>query len=359
MFKKPPCKPIQHFSIIFIVCAILSACSGLNTIAISKIPPDWVLGEPAKYPNALYLSATGSASDVESAKDLAMDNLAKIFESHIVGSTTTTSDTQSQTVSSGTKLSGEEVSIKQRLLRRVNVRTDKVLAGIQIAEKWRSVSDSTYYALAVINRQKAGNILRNEMQKLDKDTAFELDAIESQKDDLKRISAFQRIINFQEERNNLQKTLKVIDLKGKGIKQKWHLVELKAFAASALSEIKMSAYVQPQGHSVAEQLGLKLTLQAAMSHAGFPAVDGNADYTLLAEVDIQGPQKKQGWYWQTGTLEIRLIDAKSGITRGSHSWELKVSASQQSQLLSRFKQMLGKTLKAELKSVLIGIADAK
>lgn len=337
-----------YLSTLLALFSVLLACSGSSSLVRSSTPPDWTLGESAKYPHALYITATGSSSEPESAKDRAMGNLAKVFESHIVENSTTLSDTRSRRTSGS-----EEVEVEQRLVRRINIRSNKVFEGLRIAEQWQNSADLTYYALAVIERQHASNMLQNEMKRLDKDSAFELNSIRSQKDDLKRISAYQRVTRLQEARNNLQKLLKVVDLKGKGLPTKWSLVELKALAASALTEVKMSAYVHPQGLA-----GLKQQLQAAMSNAGFPAVDGKADYTLLAEVELQDPQKNQGWYWLRGSLEVRLIDASSGVTRGRHSWSLKVSATQQSQLMSRFKKEIDKTLKKNLHDLLIEIADS-
>ena len=340
-------KKLCYLSILVTLYTALLACS--SAIVRSKTPPDWTLGESAKYPHVLYVTATGSGSDVESARDRAMGNLSKVFEARIVGTTVTSTDTQTQLTSEG-----EKVSRKQRLVERVNVHTDKVLEGIEVVEQWQNTADLTYYALAVINREHVGGILKNEMRRLDKDTEFELDAIESEKDDLKRIAAYQRVINLQEARSNIQKTLKVIDLTGKGMRPRWSLVELKAYAASSLAEIRVSTQVTSSDIS-----GLQQQLEAAMAHAGFPAVEEGADYTFLAETELQDSEKNQGWYWLRGTLEIRLIDAKSGVSRGSHAWSLKASATQKSQLMSRFKLAIDKSLKTELKSILISIADAR
>ena len=341
------CKRGLYLPLVVVLNMALLACS--NSAFRSTTPPDWTLGESAKYPNASYVSATGSGPDAERAKDRAMGNLSKVFEAHIIGSTTTSSDTQSHVSSSG-----ENVSRQQRLVQRINVQSEQVIEGIQIVEQWQNAADLTHYALAVINREHVGSILIDEMKRLDKASAFELDAIELQKDDLKRIAAYQRVIELQVTRNSLQKMLKVIDLKGKGLREKWSLVELKALLASALSEIRMSATVRSQNFS-----GLKQQLEAAMSHAGFSSVQDEAGYTLLAELNLQDPEEKQGWYWQRGTLDIRLIDAVTGVTRGSHSWEMKVSATQQSQLSSRIKQSIDKSLKTELKNAIIDIANAK
>lgn len=264
-----------------------------------------------------------------------MGNLAKVFESHIHESSTSSSDTRSQ-VSSG----NEKVSIKQRMVQRINISTDQNLEGIRIAEQWQNNTDLTYHALAVLDREHAGNMIRDEMNVLDRDTAFELNAMPSQNDGLKKIAAYQRIIHLQESRNSLQNTFKVIDLNGKGKTPQWNITELKVQQAKALTELRMTAFVQPDGYA-----GLKQQLQAVMSQAGFASVGDRADYTLLAEVDLNEIRQQQGWFWLRGTLKLRLIDVKSGVTRGSHSWALKTSATQKTQLKSRFDKVIDITLK--------------
>jgi len=339
----------RYLFLMLVLCGVVLGCSNSGSILRSKIAPDWVSGESTLYPQKLYVTATGSASEPERAKDRAMGNLARIFEARIVATSSTTSDTESR-ISAGE----EKADSKQRLAERINVHTDKLLEGLRIAELWQNTEDLNYHALAILERKHAGNMLRQEINNLDKDSAFELTAIDSQPDDLKRIATYQRVIQLQESRNNIQKTLKVIDLEGKGVTNKWSLVELQALSAKAMAGVKLAADVEPGALK-----GLVLILQSAISHAGFMAVETKADYTLSAEVDIQNPEHENNWYWQRGLLTIRLTEADSGVIRGSHSWPLKVSSTRQSQLLSRFKHEIDKTLKKELKDIMIRMAGAE
>lgn len=335
------------YSLFLIIAAQLTGCADSTSIVRSKTPPDWAVGDSSKYPESLYIRATGSASSAETAKDRAMANLAKIFELHIEENSTTSIETQSVT-----SANQETTSNQQRLAQRINIRTDKVLEGIRIAELWQNVSDLTYFALAIIDRKFVGKLLENEIQRYDDDSAYLLNGIGTQKDNLKRIASYQRVIQLQDERSELQKTLKIIDLRGEGMPSRWSLVELKAIAASVLTEISMSAYVhsdQPQS--------LKQQLEAAMSSAGFPAVSGRSDYTLLIELDSDDVENNEGWYWQRGVLSIRLINASTGVTRGSHSWPLKASSTRESQLHSRFNLEIENTLKNDLKAALIEMAE--
>lgn len=327
----------------------LFGCSSNSTNVRSKTAPDWVSGESALYPHSGYVTATGSAAEPERAKDRAMGNLAKVFEAHIVESSTTRTDTQ-------TALSGgvEAANIQKSLAQRISVRADKILEGIRVAALWQSSADLTYHALAVIDRHKAGTILRDRINKLDTDTAFELESIPDLQDDLKRIAAYERVINMQKTRNNIQKTLKVIDLKGKGLPPLWSMVELTSLANNVLSQMRIAGDVRP-----GERSGLKQLLQAAMSQAGFTAVSGVADYTLVAVLDMQAPSEEQGWHWLRGDLSVQLIDEHSRTVRGRHSWPIRVSATQSSQLTGRFNKAIELALKNDLKAILIGIANSE
>lgn len=341
--------PLLFFSFSLI---LLTACT--DERLRSAIAPDWVTGESVKYPNSLYVTATGSAESPESARDRAMGNLAKVFEARIVGSSTTRSDTRTHRTGQV-----ETVEQEQRLRQHVNVHAEKVLEGIKIAELWHDQVNGQYFALAVINREQIGNLLKTEISQLDRDTAFELMSTEKQKDSLRRVAAFQRIIRLQQSREKIQKLLKIIDLKGKGLPQKWSLTELETEFSRSLAAIKLSVSVSRDKLGSERRLELLQQLRAAMAHAGITETRTGAEFELIAEAEMQEVTRSQGWFWQRGNLQIRLVEVANGITRGSFSWQLKASATQESQLASRYSQLLEKTLKSGLRDALVGIAGAR
>ncbi len=326
-------------------CVLLAGCSQSSVILNSDEKPGWLNGEPANYPNASYVYATGSASKAEVSKDRALGNLAKIFELQIRESSTTTQDVQTHEADGV-----ESVQSSARIASKVNVHTDKMINGARIAEQWRNPDDLTYYALAVLDRAQASNNIRSEMNRLDREIAFTMTNAESRNEPLQKVADLQDAIVMQSERNSLQKTLKIIDLNGTGKPSGWSLAELTEQQQQALQSLNMRAVVLVD--SVGE---LDKLLQGAMANAGFAQSSSEAGYTLSASMETQDAMQKQGWYWLRGTLVLRLASA-DGTVLGNKSWPLKVSATQQNQLSDRMLAEIDHKLKNELKNTVLGFA---
>jgi hypothetical protein len=324
---------------------ILSGCLQPAAKVSAGNQPDWLSGEPRNYPNIHYLYATGSASKPEQAKDRALGNLAKIFELHLKETSTTTQDVQSQR--SGDK---EAVTATARIASRVNIRTDKMIQGARIAEQWQSPADLTYYALAVLERDQAGNNIRTEIKKIDDETEVKLQQARSRQEPLLQVGDLQDALDLQTQRDSLQKTLKIIDLQGKGMPPRWNRAELEENLNNALRAMRMSAAVTRDDAGELAQM-----LQAAMAAAGFSNQSAGG-YTLSAALASGDVLQRQGWYWLRATLTLRLT-AADGTVLGNRDWPLKVSALQQEQLNSRMRAEVNKKLKQELKSSVLGFAN--
>jgi len=324
---------------------ILSGCMQSAATVGTGDRPDWLSGEPHSYPNFHYLYATGSASQSETAKDRALANLAKIFELHLRETSTTTQDVQSSR--SG---DNETVTASARIASQVNIRTDKMIQGARIAEQWQSPADLTYYALAVLEREQAGNNIRSEIKRMDDETDVKLQQSQSRPEPLQQVGDLQAALDLQTERDSLQKTLKIIDLQGKGIPPRWNRAELEENLNRALRSMRMSAAVSQDD---AGELGQML--QAAMAAAGFSNQSAGG-YVLSAGLASGDVLQRQGWFWLRGTLTLRLT-AADGTVLGNSSWPLKVSALQQAQLNSRMRAEVDRKLKQELKSSVLGFAS--
>lgn len=325
------------FTLIAVVnMLLLSACMQSTAEMNSAEAPEWVSGEPDMYPNFKYMSATGSASKAEQAKARALSNLAKIFEVQIREVSTTSQDTQTH------KEDGvETVESSARIASTVNLKTDKMVQGARIAEQWQNSADLTYHALAVLDRTQAGNNIRGEMKRLDEETQHALDQYSGRSDVLLKISDLHRANILQQDRQTLQRTLKIIDLQGTGSPARWSLAELNERLQQALRSLPLQTAVK-----VDDVGGLANILQGAASKAGFNV--GNEGYQLAASLEAQPPIDQGDWHWLRATLKIELI-ARDGVTViGYQSWPLKVSAGNPSQLDARMLKEADKKLKQEL-----------
>lgn len=327
------------------ICLVLTACMQSTAVMSTDGAPQWIKGEPDLYPNMKYMSATGSASKPEQAKARALSNLAKIFEVQVREVSTTSQDIQ--THQSG----GEEtVQKKQRLNSTVNLQTDKMVQGARIAEQWQSSTDLTYYALAVLDRSQAGNNIRSEMNRLDEETHYALNQSAKRSNPLLTIADLHKANALQQDRQTLQKTLKVIDVKGRGRPAEWNLAELNEKLNQALRALPIQAVVKSDDIG-----GLGNILQGAASDAGF--TPGQGGYQLAASIVSQSPVNQDNWYWLRSTLKLELI-AEDGVTvLGYESWPLKVSGSSVSQLEPRMRKEVDKKLKAELLPTMLGFTS--
>ncbi|MDH5765846.1 MAG: LPP20 family lipoprotein [Gammaproteobacteria bacterium] len=308
--------------------------------------PDWIDKEPVNYPHQQFVTATGSASKLELAKDRALANLVKVFELKIQEESIARSDTQVNV-----KDGEETVSKADRLERQISVQTDKVIDGARVVETWQDEEVFTYHALAILDRTQAGNNIRQEMSRLDDETETELDQVKKLTDPLQVMTGLNRALVNQQQRLSLQKMLKVIDLKGMGRSSLWSQAELNNQLEEALLNLKIGAVADkdPIG-------GLEKTLKAAMGNAGMPAVKGMGDYTLVVSLDVQDLGKREGWYWLRGKLSLKMVQVSSGQIRGEKQWPLKSSALERRETDDRLMSRVSKTLNKELKTVILSFA---
>jgi len=302
--------------------------------------------EPLEYPNARYISATGSADSAERAKDRALANLSKVFEAKIKESSTAISDVQSQR-SGGV----EKVNTSNRLTRNIQVQTNKILDGSRIAEQWFDGTEISHHALAVMDRRQAGNNLRSEIDRLDAETSTELSRSGQSGNSIMKVAQLNRAIGLQHDRAALQKTLKVIDLTGRGEPAKWNLAELRGQLESALLGMKMAVAIRQDDLG-----GLAAKVAGAMSHAGFPAANASYEYVITSAMKLEPSFQNQGWHWLRGTVSLTLTDA-AGKVMGNRSWPLKVSSVEKTLLKPRMSGEVEKLLKARLKQAVLEFAQ--
>ena len=329
---------------LFLPSLLLVGCMQ-STAVVNANQPVWVNGESSSYPNSRYVVATGSASNVERAKDRALANLTKVFELHIRESSSTRQD-----IHVVTNDGESSVNKSQRVQQNINIKTDKIIDGARIAEQWKS-ADLTHYAFAVLDRHQAGNNIREAMSRLDKETDFELANVEGKSNPLQKVAVYQRVLASQDQRDALQKTLKVIDLSGQGAEAKWNRADLRERLEASLSALRMRAEVSQDGIG-----GLDKLLKGAMSKSGFAESKGAKGYTLSAGLELQTPFIKQDWHWLRATLALRLT-AADGRVLGNKTWPLKTSASSKGQLNQRMMSKVEKKLNQELKPTVMGFAS--
>ena len=332
-------KIISHISFLLSFIFISSA-------VIAREKPGWIESEPGRYPNNLYISATGSASDFELAKDRALANLSKVFEVRIDEASTTKTE-----IYVSLHNMKEAVAKKNRLSQRIRVSTDKIIQGAQIAESWRDDELALYHSLAVLDRKQARNNIKDEINRLDEETSIELVNVDLNDDALHAIKALDRAISLQQNRLSLHNVLKIINLHGRGYPGEWQLSDLQNQLEDKLRSLKITAAVDNVVDSELTSPELNKILKTSMAKSGLSAVD-EGDYTFTIYLNVSDLGFQQGWYWKRGKLKVELARSSGQIVE-QKEWPLKVSALQREDAQSRLMTQVSKKLNSDLRSLLI------
>jgi len=299
---------------ILILGFVLTACSSKQ--------PDWLDKPTEQYPQQSYLSAVGEADNRSAADGRALANLAKIFEVAIKDHSLDFSQAQ---VSSDQ--SGSAVNNIQTTSRYVTTEARQVLEGAQLVENWQA-EEGKAYALAVLEKAPAERRFRDGVRSADRQIEDRVKyASQQAPNPVAALAALEQARRIENQRSNLNRNLSVVS--GKGIKAHHDQASLEKLLRNALVTLHF--------HAVADSPQLQQSLESAIGALGI-TLDKNSPYQLLASMDTEPVQKKQGWYWLRGSTEMSLI--YEGEALAKKRWPLKVSAMDEGMVEQRAKDKL-------------------
>lgn len=322
----------------------------INAGCASKGPiqPDWVNGNSSKYPPANYLRGKGQARYQAVARDRARADLAKIFKVNIQEKSEDRSQSSRQTQNGKTRL-----KLSSSVSRNISTHTDQIISGIEIAGTWQDKVGKQFHVLAVLDRMKAGNILRDNINRLDDVTANAIRRARQNNNLLQKIALAHTALQAQLERRVYNDQLKIVDYSGRGLSSPYTLATLAGDRAALLHRmsIRTSVSADPLG-------GLDEILKGAVSAAGFShARNAKQGYILNAKLTLHETRDGQGWYWQRGTLEISLSQAANQQVQGTKRWNIKASSQDRAMSKKRVRDQIDKLLKKELRQTIIGFGS--
>jgi len=321
--------------VILTLVAFLSAC------ATKPIAPDWVSGTSEKFPASQYLTGRGQADSAEQARDRARADLAKIFQVKVEA---TSEDVQ--TYKGGTGQAGEYQTETKRA---VSARTDQIVRGIDIGDQWQDPQTKTHHALAVLSRLSAGNALRQQINDLDAATGRYVEQARGASDLMGQISAASQALDTQLERAELQRSLRIVDLTGRGLEPEYKVSQLQADLTGLLKRVRIKTVSDNDSPK-----GFSQVVQGAAAAAGFNVASGNPEYVLEGRLRLNDLGKIDGVYWQRGTLEVTLKEVVSNNVRGTQRWTVKASALDRASAIDRAVDESDKVLRADLRPTVLG-----
>jgi hypothetical protein len=310
----------------FLSTASLSVALLLAGCAAGGGQPNWITSTPDNYPDESYLTASASADEQNSADNRALANLARIFEVTIEDSAI---DFNQATVTAIDE--ARQVSSEQRAARSVNTFANQVLEGAEVVARWRGET-GPHFSLAALEKAPAANRFRGQIRTIDQQTADLRDyAINQSNNPVAALSALEKARLLQINRAQLNRNLSV--LTGNGLPSKNSAATIETEIREALAILEFDIRANP--------VTITENLQGAIASLG-SIISANSAYVVSAVLDTEPVQKKQGWYWLRGSLELSLT--KNGEALAKQRWPIKVSATDKGMVAQRAKDQLADQL---------------
>jgi hypothetical protein len=182
------------------------------TYSFAEMKRDWVDGKSISYPENQYLVGVGYGNTRETAERNSYAAISKIFSANIT-SISKDSEIYSQVQSKGRNETKDEINIEQF----IEITTKRVLENVTIAETWFDNKEKVYYVLAVIDREKAGNSLKEQISSIDSQIEEMIKKSRKASDKIQKIRDLKGAIKGLIQREACNANLRVINLSGKGI----------------------------------------------------------------------------------------------------------------------------------------------
>ena len=274
--------------------------------------PAWIDGESRRFPSGTYLSGVGYGTDRPEAEDRARAEIAKIFTSHIESSNRTYQQIF-ESSAAGNSRTAQNINFEEI----TRVSTQKVLSGVRIARVYRDRSATPeYYALAVLNRSHAAEILREKIVEMDRQIEQSLRESQVRTDKLTQIKLLHNCIELHALRQAYNAELRIVDFGGQGIAPGVNISEIK----TRLTEVLLKDFLialSVQGSRADE---VRQSLVEALNSKGFAVSEQIDRASVLARgrVDIKPiPQGSGPWKFVRWNAYFDLVDRSGGAVFGS------------------------------------------
>lgn len=317
-------------TILILLFLLLAACAGR--------PPVWIGGESEKYPAAVYLTGVGSDADRGRAEDRARAEIAKIFRVEILARD---SSGESHWLARAGSVAEEEY--RQQVQAELTATTDKVLAGVRIAEVWQEKKTEKYYALAVLDRLRAAQALRYEIDEIDREAASLVRQAEVQTSPLRRLGRYLAALRALDGRRGLAADLRIVDPSGLVPEPPFAPAEIAARVDRSAADIRIGVeFAQDRdgivrGSLVRALAGLGLQLAPPLEQ----------DLLVRGDVSIER-YVAAPWHWAVASAQVEFVAADGSVLEA-----LRTSAREGSQIESRAETVARERLGEKLAVLLV------
>jgi hypothetical protein len=283
-----------------VVCAailfVIAGCAGGDSVRKAH----------KVYPESRFLTARGIGQSESEARNKAVSELSRIFESK-VGSETL------DRVNLVAKSTGEETTV-QKFDSRIRVLSEVELKGVEVPGTWKE--NGTWHALAVLERSKARENWLREISGLDSEILGGLDALGGLKGSLLRYRSLRGAIDLWLKRQVLESRITVLGFRT--LAQGAYDIR-SVFREAAKLKAHMQVFLDIRG----EGAGLLTEKVAeALGKAGFVVAGDRSEAAVIIEGDVRAEPvdiEHPDWVYARSTVALSVVDAEAGVSVGEVS----------------------------------------
>lgn len=286
-------KNIFAFFFIFSACFLFAAKNKM---------PEWITLPSGVYPAEKYMNGTGSGTNRETAELEAVRNLSSVF-GQTVKSNTAASKKMERALSEGKVSFSSAENLQQNITSQIEAEN---LIGIEIAEYFYNKPEKKWYAVAILEREKASAVYQEYIEKNDAAVRKAIKESEKNPGTFYGYSEICFAAEIASENDKLVKNLTVIDFEsGNEISKKVVSLQNTQLAKKKFAE-NITIYVQISGD---RDNKIKSAFQDIFSKYGFKTSPSKKEkYTLEGKYSSEISQKGKITYC-VYTLDLDFSDA--------------------------------------------------
>ncbi len=325
----------------------------LSTGLVKAQTPDWVTGKSSAYPDDQYMTGVGSGDTRQEAENQARAHIAEVFRVQL-DARFSTNKTETLNGSNG-NVNGQSVDITRS---RVNVGLVKTLEGSEIADVWQDPNTMEYYALAVLDRQKASVRIADQISALDTElveVGKQIDTVSTKLGKLRLIASRK---DLALRRQDLNSDYSILSNTGQGLP----LPGISADEASTeltrfcQTEVTFGLGAKgPGSESAAQVVSDGLTGEGLVIN---DKQNKRSDFTVNVASKLDPSDTPlDGWYYCRWDVELSIVDNATGvvmtdISKRGRSGQLSVERAKDRAVYDMDKAV--KEMTAELTKKLLG-----
>ena len=323
-----------------------------------KKRPDWVDGQSKDYPSPRYFIGIGATTSKKCGKkqcrqwaaDSARAEVSKTLRTQIEVTTVSRREVES-------KKSGKKKNLKSEssMTNQVVATSGELLEGVEIKEYYKDRKSKMIYALAVLDRMKAENIVKSKIQKLQKNILNEMTAGKEYLDDknyLKSIGRYNNAYSYAELITPQRELLAVLMPVGSNPMggDVYYKTEVDAILRKLKKHVKFKVDISGPAKSV------KSSIVRGLGKYGFLTSGGNSQTKVyrvvgMSDVTYRGPTEVGSNFKvevYNAELNMEVQSADTGESIGAIFWQINANEKTKVMAEKSAIRSLGKLVEKEI-----------